>query len=98
VRGYGNGIDTATGDRVVQYGIDIAVIVDKELVNHRLPAAAAGSMSSSRTRRRMRPRMAEARRGQSFRVLSYLLANVGPRFHTDSDLPPEAGDGLLTLS
>jgi hypothetical protein len=31
-------------------------------------------------------------------AVRYLLANVGPRFHTDSDLPPEAGVGLLTLS
>jgi hypothetical protein len=32
------------------------------------------------------------------RVSPYLLATVPPRFHTESDLPPEAGAGLLTLS
>jgi ribosomal protein L39E len=42
-------------------------------------------------------RLAKARRSQ-FRVPRYLLANVGLRFHTDSDRPPEAGVGLLTLS
>jgi hypothetical protein len=46
----------------------------------------------------LRPRLAEARRSQSSEAPPYLLANVGLRFHTDSDLPPEAGAGLLTLS
>src|SRR5712672_2569339 len=45
-----------------------------------------------------KPRLAEARRGRSSRASRYLLATVAPRFHTDSDLPPEAGVGLLTRS
>jgi hypothetical protein len=36
---YGNGIDTATGGRVGQYGIDTAVIIDKELVKDRIYGA-----------------------------------------------------------
>jgi hypothetical protein len=44
-----------------------------------------------------KPRLAEARRGQ-FKVSRYLLASVVPRFHTDSDLPPEAGAGLIIVS
>jgi len=45
-----------------------------------------------------KPRLAEGRRSQSSGAPRYLRANVAPRFHTDSDLPPEAGAGLLTLS
>ncbi len=50
--------------------------------------------------RRKKTPLGRSRAGPIFQsaVLYYLLANVGPRFHTDSDLPPEAGDGLLTLS
>jgi hypothetical protein len=33
-----------------------------------------------------------------FRATRYLLANVAPRFHSDSDVPPEAGLGLRILS
>jgi hypothetical protein len=44
-----------------------------------------------------KPRLAEARRGQT-KVSRYLLASVVPRFHTDSDLPPEAGAGLIIVS
>jgi hypothetical protein len=44
-----------------------------------------------------KPRLGEARRGQS-KVSRYLLASVVPRFHTDSDLPPEAGAGLIIVS
>jgi hypothetical protein len=49
-------------------------------------------------RRKKKPRLAEARREPIFLAPCYLLASVGPRFHTDSDLPPEAGAGLLILS
>ena len=45
-----------------------------------------------------KPRLAEARRSQFSGAPCYLLATVAPRFHTDSDLPPEPGAGLLTLS
>ena len=47
--------------------------------------------------RKAKARPAEAERDQS-RVSPYLLATVPPRFHTESDLPPAAGAGLLTLS
>jgi hypothetical protein len=49
------------------------------------------------TWRLKKPRLGESRRGQS-KVSRYLLASVAPRFHTVSDLPPEAGAGLIIVS